>query len=121
MGNNAGYQVSSSVNDGILEIVVTGNAIGIATNEKMLNEFDAILKANNARKAIIDVHALGRRLAETDIYRFVRTFSSVIYDIQSAIVDLPEKASFATAVKNAGLSFEWFTDIDAARKWIKSK
>ncbi len=120
MEKNADYQVSSSVNDGILEIVVTGNAIGIATNEKMLNEFDAILKANNANKAMIDVRALGGRLEETEIYRFVRTFSSVIFEIQVAIVDRPEKASFSTAVKNAGLLFTWFTDIDIARKWIKS-
>lgn len=121
MEKKADFQVTSSVNNGILEIVVTGDAIGIAANEKMFSEFDAILKAHNAKAAIIDVRALGGRIEETEIYRFVRSFSCVIFEIQVAIVDRPEKASFTTAVKNAGLSFEWFTDIDSARKWIKNR
>jgi len=108
------------MNNGILEIVVTGDAVGIAANEKMLNEFDAILKAHQATNAIIDVRALGGRIEQGEIYRFVRTFSSVIFDIRAAIVDRPEKASFAKAVKQAGLKYEWFNDIHAARAWLKS-
>ncbi|MGA2782980.1 MAG: hypothetical protein ABSF13_13860 [Smithella sp.] len=114
------YQISSSVNNGILEVVLTGKAIDM-TYKKMGNEVDDIIKANNAKKAIIDVRALEGRIEHTEIYHYVRNHSSFIYEIQAAVVDLPENAHYATAVKNAGLSFTWFTDIDAARKWIKRK
>jgi hypothetical protein len=50
MEKKADYQISSSVNDGIFKVVVTGNAIGF-TYEEMRNEVDAIIKANNAKKA----------------------------------------------------------------------
>jgi len=38
------------------------------------------------------------------------------------ILEHADTAAFheATAI-NAGLSFKWFTDIDKARTWIKSK
>jgi len=38
------YQISSSVNNGILEVVLTGKAIDM-TYEKMRNEVDAIIKS----------------------------------------------------------------------------
>lgn len=114
------YQISSSVNNGILEVVITGNAIGMIY-EEMRNEVDVIIKANNATKAIIDVRALEGRIETSEIYRYVRNHSSVIYEIPAAVVDLPENTGYATAAKNAGLSFTWFTNIDAARKWIKNK
>ena len=71
MENQAAYQISSSVNDGILEIVLTGKAIGM-TYEKMRNEVDAIIKANNSKKLIIDACALKGRLDISEIYRYVR-------------------------------------------------
>jgi hypothetical protein len=114
------YQVSSSMNDGILEVVVTGNAIGMIY-EEMRNEVDTMIEVYNATKAIIDVRALKGRLQPTEIYRYVRNHHSIIYEIQAAIVDLPENLQYEIAVKNAGLRFTWFIDIDAARDWIKSK
>jgi hypothetical protein len=121
MVDQAEYQISSSVvNDGFLEFVVTGNAIG-SDFEKMINEVDSIIKANNTKKAIFDIRTLEGRLERTEIYRFVRNYPSVIYDIQCAMVDLPENVHYKTASKNAGLSLEWFTDIDTARAWIKNK
>ena len=118
MENRAEYQISSSVNEGILEISITGNAIG-SVFENMSNEVDVIIKANNSKKLIIDACALKGRLDISEIYRYVRNHHSITYEIEVAIVDLPENADYATAVKNAGLLFRWFTDIDAARNWIK--
>jgi hypothetical protein len=120
MENKVEYQISSSVNNGILEVVLTGKAIDM-TYKKMGNEVDDIIKANNAKKAIFDIRVLEERLEHTEIYRFVRNHHSVIYEIEAAMVDLPENAHYKTASKNAGLSLEWFTDIDAARDWLKSK
>jgi len=83
------YQISSSVNDRFLEVVVTGNAID-SEFEKMMNEVDSILKANRAKKAIFDIRAIGGRLPHTELYRFVRNHPSIIYEIPSAIVDIPK-------------------------------
>jgi hypothetical protein len=45
--------------------------------------------------------------------------------VNSAIVDLPENADYQSFQEktsiNAGLSYKWFTDIDAARTWLKNK
>jgi len=45
--------------------------------------------------------------------------------INTAFVDIAENASYnsihETPSINAGLSFKCFTDIDAARTWLKSK
>jgi hypothetical protein len=120
MEKKADYQISSSVKEGILEFILTGNAIGSAF-EKMLNDVDTIIKANSAKKAIFDIRALEGRIERTEIYRFVRNQHFIIYEVESAIVDLPENASYGTAVKDAGLPWKWFTDIDAARDWLKSK
>jgi len=119
MEKKAEYQISSFINEGIPEIIITGNAIG-DDFAKMLNEVDTILKANKAKKTIFDIRSLGERLERTEIYRFVRNQHFFIYEIESAVVDLPENAHFGTAVKDAGLPWEWFTNIDEARKWIRS-
>ncbi len=120
MENKADYQISSFVNNGILEVVLTGKSIGM-TNEKMANELDYIIKSNNAKKVLMDVRAAQGRFDSTEIYRHVRNHSFVIYEFQVAVVDLPENAHYATAVKNVGLPFIWFIDIDKARAWLKSK
>jgi hypothetical protein len=120
MENKADYQISSSVNNGIFEVVLTGKSIGL-TNEKMANELDDIIKANNAEKVLMDVRAVEGRLDSTEIYRYTRNHYFVIYKLQVAVVDLSENAHYATAVKNAGLPFTWFIDIDEARAWLNSK
>ena len=120
MEKKSEYQISAYANDGFFEVVITGNAIG-SDFEKMMNEVNVILKANNAKKAIFDFCALEGRIEHTEIYRFVRNHHSVIFDIKSAMVDLPENAHYKTALKNACLSLNWFTDIDDARKWFKSE
>lgn len=114
------YQITSSINDGFLEITITGIAAG-HDFEKMVHELEEILKANGAKKAMFDVRGLTGRIENMEIYRFVRNHPSVIYDTQSAIVDSPENAHQETAAKNAGVSlWKWFTELDAARAWLKS-
>ena len=113
------YQVSSSINDGILEIVVTGE-ITASTYENVTNEVNAIIKSNNAKKAIADFRAVEGRIEPSELYRYSRNYHSVLFDIQFAIVDLLENIQYRTEAINAGLtSLMWFADIDDARKWIK--
>jgi hypothetical protein len=45
--------------------------------------------------------------------------------VNTAVVDIPENTKYQSLNEvtsiNAGLSFKRFTDIDAARDWLKSK
>ena len=118
MENKAAYQIWSSVNEGILEFIITGNATGNGF-EKLMYEVDSILIANNAKEVIFDIRPFELHIEPTDFYRYARKHNFYIYGVKTAVVDLPEKASFAIALKNVGLSLERFTDLDSARKWIK--
>jgi hypothetical protein len=114
------YRVSASVNEGILEIVVIGE-ITSSTYENVTNEVNAIIKSNDAMKAIADFRAVEVRIEASEMYRYFRTYNSVLFGIKFAIVDLPENVAYKTSAINAGLSsLMWFTDINDARKWIKS-
>ena len=120
MGNNGKYQISTSANDGILEVTVTGNAMG-SDFEILHNEVSALVKDKNVQKAIFDVRGLEQRIECTEIYRFVRNQPSVIYEIQSAIVDRPENVHYEKAIRNAGLTCKWFTDMNEARDFLNRK
>ena len=67
MENQAEYQISSSLNDGVLEVVLKGKAIDM-THQKTRNNVDAIIKENNAMNAMIDVRAFEGRLDTSAIY-----------------------------------------------------
>ena len=124
MEKKADYQISSSVNKGIIEVVITGEIIK-STFERVEKEADAIIKASGVDKALLDVRALKGRFIYENLYHRARNYTMYYYDIHNAIVDIPENADFAdmqeTTAKYAGVSMEWFTDIDAARDWLKSK
>ena len=119
MENSTPYQISLFAYDGILELVITGTAIGNAL-EKMIYEMDAILEANDAQEVIIDIRPFEEHIESTTIYHYARKRDFFIQRVKTAVVDLQEKTSFAIALKNAGVPVERFADIDLARKWIKS-
>ena len=120
MKKKAEYQISSSVNGEIHKIIITGE-LTAGNIEKLENEVTAIIKTNGVKKALWDIHALKGRMEKTNFYHHSRNSTSGIYDIQFAIVDIPEKTHHETVAKNAGLSWKWFTDINAARTWCKSE
>jgi hypothetical protein len=124
MGNETEYQISSSVNNGILEIILTGE-LKESNHEEMTNKIGAITKEKEIKKALMDIRELKGRLSTVTSYNRVRNNPSHLYKINFAILDIPENASFEsffeTTGSNAGMYFKWFTDIDAARTWLKSK
>ena len=124
MEKKADYQILSSVNEGIIEVVITGEATK-STFERLEKEADAIIKASGVDKALFDVRALKGRFIYENLYNRVRSYTIHYYDIHNAVVDLPENADFASMqednAKIAGVSMKWFTDIDDARTWLKSK
>lgn len=124
MEKKAEYQISSSVNEGILEIIETGE-VTESEVEKLTNEVIAIIKANVVMNVLVDVRAIKGRFGYVEAYIRVRNYPLDISRANIAIVNLPENTDYekyqeATAL-NAGLSWKCFTDIDAARAWLKSK
>ena len=123
MENGTDYQLSTSVNEGILEIVITGEVTEDAV-KKLQNEVFVIVKSINSRFLIVDVRALKGRFGFTEAYYPVRSYSPDTARVNTAIVDIEENAAYESfhenTAKNVGRSLKWFTDIDAARAWLKS-
>lgn len=120
---NSTYKTSTFENEGILEIVITG-VVTRSCYENVENEFNTIVKSMTVRKLLLDVREVKGRVGYLDAYSRVRNYSSSRH-IKTAIVDIPENADFQSfqeaAAKKVGLFLKWFTDIDAARAWLKSK
>jgi hypothetical protein len=121
--DKAEYQISSSVNEGILEIVLTGEFRSDSL-EKIKNEVVAIEKSVNPKSALIDIRKIKGHPSITEIYNFARNFPYDRPKIDTALVDIAENAEIKsfleTTTLNTGLSFKFFIDIDAARAWLKS-
>ena len=118
------YQISASVNEGLLEIVLTGEVEESAV-KNLANELINIIKGNGIENVLMDVRAFKGRFGVTKAFNSVRTYPPYRLRVNSAMVDLPENADYQSFQEetsiNAGLSYKWFTDIDAARTWLKSK
>ena len=124
MEKKAEYQISASVNDGILEIILTGEVVESAV-KNMQNEINAIIQGNGIENVLIDVRAIKGRFGNTSAHHRFRNYRPAFYRMNFAAVDLPENADFESfqevTAKKSGMSFKWFTDMDTARKWLKSK
>ncbi len=124
MEQKAEYQISSSMKEGILEIILTGEE-SQSTFEKMKIEIDNIIIKSIVKNILIDCRALKGRLGITKTYERVRSHPPDVYKVNIALVDLPEHADYQnfheTTALNAGMRFKWFTDADDARTWLKGK
>jgi len=119
MTEKAKCHVLWSVNEGVLEIVYKGE-VTHDTFEDVLNETNAIIEANKAKKVIADCRACGNKTEPSQWYHYLRNYHHSILETRYAVVDIPENEKFKTATMKAGLtSLAWFTDMDAARKWMK--
>jgi hypothetical protein len=124
MEKKAEYQLTTSVNEGMLEIIMTGKVTG-SSIEKLHSEVIAIIKANGIENLLVDISAVERRFRIEETYLYVIRSFPYRPKVNNAVVDIPDNANFLsfyddTAI-NAGLSVKGFTDIDAARDWLKSK
>lgn len=117
------YQISSSVNEGILEIILTGEVIESAA-EKITNEVTTVIMENSVENVLADIRAIKGRFF-TEAFFNVRNYPPDIYRLKVAIMDIPQNANFQSfheiTAKKAGVSFKYFTNNDAARDWLKSK
>jgi hypothetical protein len=123
MEKNAEYQISSSVNEGIFEIILTGEVMENDA-EKITNEVTAIIKEHSMENVLADVRAIKGRFF-TKAFFSVKDYPPYIYRLNVAIVDIPGNANFQSfheiTAKKSGVSFKYFTHNDAARDWLKSK
>ncbi|MGA2782290.1 MAG: hypothetical protein ABSF13_10275 [Smithella sp.] len=124
MTTKADYQISSFVNEGILEIILTGE-FRSGSLEQIKNKVVAIEKSVNIKSELIDIRKIKGHHSVTEIYYFARSFPPDRPKINTAIVDTAVNADLKsfleTTTLNIGMSFKFFTDIDAAREWLKSK
>ena len=118
------YSVSSSFDDGILEITEAGE-VKEKEVETLTNEVLSIIKASNVESVLVDVRTIKGRFGYTEAYMRVKNFPAERATVNIAIVYHPENAEYEkyqeTIALNAGLSWKCFEDIDAARSWLKSR
>jgi hypothetical protein len=124
MENETEYQILSSVKKRILEIVLTGEATK-HNAEKMLNEVIAIINVKGLENVLMDVRAIEKHFGYAQVYFRIRHLLHDRPKENIAIVDLAKHAKglffLQMVAKKAGMSMKWFTDIDAARTWLKSQ
>ena len=118
------YQISSSVDDEIIEIVLTGEFIESAV-EELQNKVGDIIEAKEAKNVLVDLRTFNGRASIIETYISIRRPLPTRLKVNVAVVDLPENAAviscLETTALSAGRSLKCFTDIDKARTWLKNK
>ena len=124
MKKKAGYQISSSVNDGILEIVIKGK-VKNDDIEEIHDKITASLKEKEVNDLLVDICAVKERFSIIEASSHVRHSLADRRKVNIAIIDLPQYANLETFLvimsENAGLSVKWFTHASTARDWLRSK
>ena len=125
MEEKSDYQISTSVNEEILEIVISGE-ITKETADRKHAEVVNLVRAISPKALLLDIRALKRpsdqdRIAE--VYFRVRSRPPEIRKTPSAVVALTEdtayKTFYETTAANVNHSITFFSDIDAARAWLR--
>jgi hypothetical protein len=118
------YQISSSMNEGVHEIVMKGELIQ-GEHDRMSLDMITLISSMGANNVLVDIRALRGRLSITETYERVRNYPPHMYKTYVAMVDIPENSDYSsfheTTAANAGMKLRFFTDIDTARTWLKKK
>jgi len=119
------YEMVTSINEGILEIILNGEVAVHAVN-KMVHEIYEVLHNVNPEKLLVDLRSINWQPKYTETYFRVRDYPSSFHGIKHAIVDCPERRDHSTfheyvAARVMGLSVKWFTDIEMARSWLNEE
>jgi hypothetical protein len=125
VGVKTGYQLSVSLNDDILEIVVKGE-IAKADVNQLHADIVALIMGKDARAVLCDIRSLKGRFDEVgEAYFRVRSFPAGLRNLNFEVVDAssnePYKSFYNTTAANAGQDMHWFPDIESARAWLKSR
>jgi hypothetical protein len=124
MEENTNYKLSTSVNEGIVEIVITGE-LTKNTVDRLHAEVITIVRENNGKAVLCDVRSAKGPHEIVEAYLRVRSIPQDVKILPSAVVDRSEnwdyKSFYETTAANAGQSMKWFIDIESARAWLKSR
>ena len=124
MDENNTYGLSSSMREGILEIVMTGELTNKTINS-LHDEVINIIKEKKANAVLCDVRSITGPQEFAEAYFRARSLPTDVQMLPSAIVEKSVnrdfKAFYETTSANAGHMIKWFTDVNSARAWLKSK
>jgi hypothetical protein len=113
------FQISISSNDGILEIIAVGKLTGrnVSAFQKEINA----IRAGRGDRILLDVRLLTERNADT-FYNVRRPENA---SGKTAVLDLPENKYVEPLLERVArytpMQLKWFSDIDAAKAWLKSE
>jgi hypothetical protein len=123
MEEKLNYQLSTSVNEGILEIVLTGELTKYDI-DMIRAEIIEIIRNTSTKVILCDVRSARGPQDITEAYYRSRSLPTDIKILPSAIVDRSEnwdyKKFYEDTAANAGHSLKWFTDVESARAWLKN-
>ena len=118
MKERAQYQTSTSMNDGVLEIVVTGRVTELDIPH-LQKEFKSYREAECYRM-LVDIRALDKSVNPAILF-FVICPERVMD--KTAIVDISENKKYKSFWENLAnhhmIKLKWFCNIDDARDWLK--
>lgn len=120
--NHPKYEISTSMNEGIFEIVLKGK-VAVHVVNKMIRDVYDIVRAKDPDKLLVDLRLMKGRQGYEETYLRLRDYPSSFHNIKHAIVDLPDNENHRTfhqyvAARVLGISLKWFTDISVARAWL---
>jgi len=123
MEEKINYSLSTSIRDGIVEIVITGELTN-NTLDRLRAEVITIIRENKAKALLCDVRAAKGPQDIVAAYFRARSIPADVKIIPSAVVDRSENWDYKSfcedTATNAGQSIKWFTDVESARAWLKS-
>jgi hypothetical protein len=124
MEENTDYKLSISVNEGIVEIVITGE-LTKKTLDRLHAEVITIIRDKDAKAVLCDVRSATGPNEIIEAYFRARSIPSDVMILPSAVVDRSEnwsyKSFYETTAANTGQLMKYFTDVEAARAWLKSR
>jgi hypothetical protein len=124
MENNPTYNISISVNDDIVDIVIRGEVIKNCVEELVKKFFD-IANRINAKYLLVDIRALKGRFHYVGESLRSQTYPILKPKLRIAVIDIAENAKYELPLEktadSVGIKLKWFTDIDEARVWLQGK
>ena len=123
MGVEPSYKISTDMKEGILEIVSAGEVTNDSV-EIFTEKVQDIVKSSKTGKMLSDVRELKMPRVCTEAYSRIKKYPSFFCGT-TAVVDNPRHEDFQLfqeAVASIfGIEMKYFTDVDAARAWLKNR
>ncbi|MFC1885174.1 STAS/SEC14 domain-containing protein [Thermodesulfobacteriota bacterium] len=125
MEDKTNYKISTSVNEGITEITITGEVAKDAIDQ-LHDEVVTMLKGKDTKALLVDIREVKAHRDDFSAAFFrTRSLPQDIIRLPAAVVqpsqDKDYISFYETTAANVGQSVKWFADIESARTWLKSK